>query len=112
MICRDGWNVCGEIDGSGFDVSFVLGSRVWVLVKVRPRLVRRIITLTMGTIRISEADAARDLAGLMARVRAGAEVVIEDGSYAVAVIHTASPAATVNLRVYRAGRSPLDRAGI
>ncbi len=37
----------------------------------------------MAVIHISEADAARDFAGLMARVRAGAEVVIEDGSLAV-----------------------------
>jgi len=31
----------------------------------------------MATIRVSEAEAARDLAGLLARVREGAEVVIE-----------------------------------
>lgn len=31
----------------------------------------------MATIRISETEAARDFAGLLARVRAGAEVVIE-----------------------------------
>jgi antitoxin (DNA-binding transcriptional repressor) of toxin-antitoxin stability system len=37
----------------------------------------------MATIRISEAEAARDFAGLMARVRAGAEVVIDDASPAV-----------------------------
>jgi len=34
----------------------------------------------MATIRISEAEAARDFAGLMARVRAGTEVVIDDAS--------------------------------
>ena len=33
--------------------------------------------LCMATIRISEAEAARDFAGLMERVRAGAEIVIE-----------------------------------
>ena len=38
-------------------------------------------------IHISEADAARDFAGLLARVRAGAEVVIESGKLPVAVIH-------------------------
>ncbi|HEV2646790.1 MAG TPA: hypothetical protein VGU46_10535 [Acidobacteriaceae bacterium] len=45
----------------------------------------------MAVIHISEAEAARDFAGLMARVRAGAEVVIEDGSLAVAVLHAAAP---------------------
>ena len=37
----------------------------------------------MATIHISEADAARDFAGLMARVRSGVEVVIDDASPAV-----------------------------
>ena len=45
----------------------------------------------MAVIHISEAEAARDFAGLMARVRAGAEVVIENGVYPVVVIHTAAP---------------------
>ena len=39
--------------------------------------------LNMAVIHISEADAARDFAGLMARVRAGAEVVIGGASPAV-----------------------------
>jgi len=43
----------------------------------------------MATIHISAAEAARDFAGLLARVRAGAEVVIEDGSLAVAVVRPA-----------------------
>ncbi len=51
---------------------------------------RGIIT-TMATIRISEAEAARDFAGLMARVRAGAEVVIENGTMPIAVIRTPAP---------------------
>ena len=38
-------------------------------------------------IHISEAEAASDFAGLLARVRAGAEVVIENGKLPVAVIH-------------------------
>ncbi|HEX4030613.1 MAG TPA: hypothetical protein VHX20_09635 [Terracidiphilus sp.] len=42
----------------------------------------------MATIHISEADAARDFAGLMARVRAGAEVVIESDALPVAIIRT------------------------
>ncbi|MBT9330500.1 hypothetical protein [Paracidobacterium acidisoli] len=45
----------------------------------------------MATIHISATEAARDFAGLLARVRAGAEVVIEDGSLTVAVLHTPSP---------------------
>ena len=39
--------------------------------------------MSMATIHMSEADAARDFAGLMARVRAGVEVVIDDASPAV-----------------------------
>lgn len=45
----------------------------------------------MATIHISEAEAARDFAGLMARVRTGAEVVIDDGRVPVAVLHATSP---------------------
>lgn len=45
----------------------------------------------MATIHISEAEAARDFAGLMARVRAGVEVVIESGAEPVAVIRAAAP---------------------
>ena len=47
--------------------------------------------MSMATIHISAAEAARDFAGLLARVRAGAEVVIEDGSLTVAVLHTPAP---------------------
>jgi len=42
-------------------------------------------------IHISEAEAAKDFAGLLARVRAGAEVVIECGKLPVAVIHAPLP---------------------
>jgi antitoxin (DNA-binding transcriptional repressor) of toxin-antitoxin stability system len=42
-------------------------------------------------IHISEADAASDFAGLLARVRAGAEIVIESGKLPVAVIHAPVP---------------------
>jgi antitoxin (DNA-binding transcriptional repressor) of toxin-antitoxin stability system len=45
----------------------------------------------MAVIHISESDAVRDFAGLLARVRAGAEVVIEDGALPVAVVHTPGP---------------------
>ena len=51
------------------------------------------IILNMAVIRISEADAARDFAGLMARVRLGAEVVIENDARAVAVVRAAVPTA-------------------
>ena len=44
----------------------------------------------MATIHISEADAARDFAALLARVRAGAEVIIESGTAPVAVLRSAS----------------------
>jgi antitoxin (DNA-binding transcriptional repressor) of toxin-antitoxin stability system len=42
-------------------------------------------------IHISDAEAAQDFAGLLARVRAGAEVVIESGKLPVAVIHAPVP---------------------
>lgn len=43
----------------------------------------------MAVIHISEADAARDFPGLMARIREGAEVVIESDARAVAVVRPA-----------------------
>jgi prevent-host-death family protein len=48
--------------------------------------------LNMATYRVSEADAVRDFADLLARVRAGAEVVIESGSRPVAVVRGPVPA--------------------
>ena len=42
-------------------------------------------------IHISEAEAASDFPGLLARVRAGAEVVIENGKLPVAVVHAPLP---------------------
>ena len=45
----------------------------------------------MATIHISEAEAARDFRGLLARVREGAEVVIGSEANPVAVIRTAAP---------------------
>ena len=39
--------------------------------------------------RISCVDASRDFAGLMAMVRSGAEIIIEDGSYPPAVLRSA-----------------------
>ncbi len=49
----------------------------------------RVIIVNMAVIHISEADAARDFAGLLARVRAGAEIVIESDARAVAVVRPA-----------------------
>lgn len=43
-------------------------------------------------IRISEAEASRNFADVLARVRAGAEVVIESGKLPVAVIRAPVPA--------------------
>jgi antitoxin (DNA-binding transcriptional repressor) of toxin-antitoxin stability system len=43
-------------------------------------------------IHVSEAEAASDFASLLARVRAGAEVVIEHDAQPVAVVHSAPPA--------------------
>lgn len=45
--------------------------------------------MSMATIYISEADAAGDFAGVMARIRAGIEVVIESETCAVAVVRPA-----------------------
>ncbi len=45
----------------------------------------------MAAIHISEAEAASDFPGLLARVRAGAEVIIEHDSMPVAIVHTPSP---------------------
>jgi antitoxin (DNA-binding transcriptional repressor) of toxin-antitoxin stability system len=47
--------------------------------------------MAKDVIHISEAEAANDFAALMARVRAGADVVIENGERAVAVLHAAEP---------------------
>jgi antitoxin (DNA-binding transcriptional repressor) of toxin-antitoxin stability system len=49
------------------------------------------IIYSMAVIHISDAEAASDFAGLLARVRAGAEVIIEHESTPVAVVHTPEP---------------------
>ena len=46
----------------------------------------------MATIHISEAEAARDFAGLIAKARAGAEIVIENGSLPPAILRSEFPA--------------------
>ena len=47
--------------------------------------------MNMATFHISESEAARDFAGLLARVRAGAEVVIEHDSRPIAVLRGPEP---------------------
>jgi antitoxin (DNA-binding transcriptional repressor) of toxin-antitoxin stability system len=42
-------------------------------------------------IHVSEAEAASDFASLIARVRAGAEVIIEHDAQPIAVVHPAGP---------------------
>jgi antitoxin (DNA-binding transcriptional repressor) of toxin-antitoxin stability system len=48
-----------------------------------------ILPMPKNIIHISEAEAASDFAGVLARVRAGAEIVIEDDTRPVAVIRPA-----------------------
>ena len=50
------------------------------------------MNLTKQVIHISEAQAASEFVSLLARVRAGAEVVIEHDSQPVAVVHGVPPA--------------------
>ncbi|HZD48584.1 MAG TPA: type II toxin-antitoxin system prevent-host-death family antitoxin [Silvibacterium sp.] len=50
------------------------------------------IIVDMAVIHISEADAVRDFASLLARVRAGTEIVIESNSAPVAVLRMPTPA--------------------
>lgn len=45
----------------------------------------------MAVIHISEAEASRDLPGLLARVRAGMEIVIESDAHPAAVLRAAEP---------------------
>jgi antitoxin (DNA-binding transcriptional repressor) of toxin-antitoxin stability system len=45
--------------------------------------------MAKDVIHISEAEAASDFSALMARVRAGAKVIIENGEQPVAVLHAA-----------------------
>jgi antitoxin (DNA-binding transcriptional repressor) of toxin-antitoxin stability system len=47
--------------------------------------------MAKDVIHISEAEAATDIAAVMARVRAGAKVIIENGARPVAVLHAAEP---------------------
>lgn len=66
-----------------------------------------------SAIRVSEAEAASDFSSLLARVRAGAEVVIERNGEAVAVIRPAAPrvrllSESLRLAKERDSNAPLD----
>jgi len=47
--------------------------------------------MAKNVIRVSELEAASAFSTLMARVRAGAEIIIEDNDCPVAVLHAAEP---------------------
>jgi antitoxin (DNA-binding transcriptional repressor) of toxin-antitoxin stability system len=47
--------------------------------------------MAKNVVHISEAEVASNFAALMARVRAGAEVIIESGKRPVAILHSAEP---------------------
>ena len=51
-----------------------------------------ITSMADRVIRISESEAASNFASLLARVRAGAEIVIEHDAEPVAVLHAPAPA--------------------
>jgi antitoxin (DNA-binding transcriptional repressor) of toxin-antitoxin stability system len=53
--------------------------------------VKRSHFMAKDVVHISETEAAGDFAALMARVRAGAEIIIENGKRPVAVLHAAEP---------------------
>ena len=60
--------------------------------------------MSKPAIRVSEAEAANDFPSLLARVRAGAEVVIERDAEAVAVIRPAAPDCPSALGVASSGQ--------
>src|ERR1035438_1430805 len=57
----------------------------------RPQRQRYNPSMAKNIIHISEAEAVRDFAGLLARVRAGGEIVIGDDARPVAVVRPAEP---------------------
>ena len=71
--------------------------------------VNRGIIVSMATYHISEAEAARDFAGVLARVREGSEVVIERDALAIAVISPANCADRVRLVVRIASPGQRER---
>ncbi|WP_142988474.1 hypothetical protein [Granulicella rosea] len=55
----------------------------------------------MATFHISEIEAASDFAGLMARVRAGEEIVIESDTHPVAVLRPALRSRSISATIAR-----------
>ena len=47
--------------------------------------------MDMGTLRITEAELVRDIHAVLAKVREGAEVLVEENNHAVAVIRSPLP---------------------
>lgn len=47
--------------------------------------------MDMGTLRITEAELARDIHAVLAKVRDGAEILVEEDHHAVAVIRSPLP---------------------
>jgi antitoxin (DNA-binding transcriptional repressor) of toxin-antitoxin stability system len=83
----------------------------------RPNLTKRndsIIVRAMGerVIPISEAEAASDFAGLLARVRAGAEVVIESDKLPAAVVRSAEPHVRLLSESLRLAKEHASRAAL
>src|SRR5260221_14341010 len=81
--------VCGKllfsIELEGFDrLIFAYSPRCLPYIVV-------VFAVAKSVIHISEIEAASNFAALMARVRAGTEVVIERNSQPVAVVHPAEP---------------------
>jgi len=69
--------------------------------------------MSKPAIRVSEAEAANDFRSLLARVRAGAEVVIEQNAEAVAVLRPAAPnvrllSASLHLATERGSNTTLE----
>jgi len=60
---------------------------------------------------MSEAEAARDFAALMRRVRAGQEVVIDDGALPVALIRRAVPTSSAISDCIALARKPEEESG-
>lgn len=69
--------------------------------------------MSKPAIHVSEAEAASDFSSLLARVRAGAEVVIERNAEAVAVLRPATPSVrllseSLRLATERGSKTTLD----
>jgi len=56
----------------------------------------------MGTVHIPENEAARNLPGLLARVRAGEEIVIENEAAPAVVLRVAPPRRSISESIARA----------